>query len=826
MTFVPQFIEPQARRVYKKAYGQAVIARRNVCVASTTRRSGDGQHDLKSRASHLYDEAKVDTQNKTVVSIAPQAPIRIPNIITSNVVPLAAAASAAVVCLVWANSPNAVKRRERKRGNTSSTEKLLNATTATGEPAWLDPSQSPIPQLDIAGDAFSSFTLGEQVGGDVGQTSDRNVGDVNRMTSSLKTDDEKLRAELADLESDLAKFEAALKSGGKALANASDRYKVGLSANKSARLTTHSGTEEKTNSEIEPPASASSNQWWDVDIDERSYRPAFGGVVDKFLSSGDTSAKNENRRVERKEKRVKYFRTNIAVRAASVRVAAKAEADLLRRLAPNSPLDARVFDSREIGVASYGVALAALCKEQNLGEVRGEGTFSDVYATSPNDYMPSQSKPGDWSYTGSPYTADSGPPRFCSQVSDDDSGSNNSSSTSPINAVIKCSVPFPGVINGRFIGDGLGIGEVEARVLAQLPRHPNVVKLLAAFLSAERNESYLLLKDAGQNLHTLREEGNVSPKDVRWHAREVLKALAHCHVHGVIHRDVKGGNILVDTGADKRSTVLIDFGVARQRSIVDKEPPRNYGTPGYQAPELLMSDMAEVFENNDSRSFELYSKVDMFAFGCTLFFLCIGKELFGPTVGSDGDEYGARTKTKARAQATQESIVEVLEMVTGGIDAIDPSIDTSVEEQMVVRKRSPSVSVTETSENKKLNNFAAVALQRALGGATEKAAEQSETNENDLDMLMLRSMAEFPGYEPTTVQEKMFVRKTYNSGPPNSPPPHRESLAAFVNRKITPRQPPGFASLIGACLSRDPDTRPTALEALSWPGAWVELEEY
>jgi len=93
-------------------------------------------------------------------------------------------------------------------------------------------------------------------------------------------------------------------------------------------------------------------------------------------------------------------------------------------------------------------------------------------------------------------------------------------------------------------------------------------------------------------------------------------------------------------------------------------------------------------------------------------------------------------------------------------------------------------------------------------------------------MLMLRSMAEFPGYEPTTVQEKMFVRKTYNSGPPNSPPPHRESLAAFVNRKITPRQPPGFASLIGACLSRDPDTRPTALEALSWPGAWVELEEY
>ena len=41
----------------------------------------------------------------------------------------------------------------------------------------------------------------------------------------------------------------------------------------------------------------------------------------------------------------------------------------------------RVFKSRELGSATYGMAHAALCREQNLSVVAGEGTFSDVYAT-------------------------------------------------------------------------------------------------------------------------------------------------------------------------------------------------------------------------------------------------------------------------------------------------------------------------------------------------------------------------------------------------------------------------------------------------------------
>jgi hypothetical protein len=155
-----------------------------------------------------------------------------------------------------------------------------------------------------------------------------------------------------------------------------------------------------------------------VDIDERLYRPA---PVRKMKDVELREA--ERRREARKRRRVAYFKTNVSVRAASVLVARRAEQDLLKRLAPSSPLDARVFDSRVIGPAAYGVALAALCKEQNLGDVRGEGTFSDVYATEPatsgssGKQRRATKKLGDWSFAGDAAPGfDAEPPRFCALV--------------------------------------------------------------------------------------------------------------------------------------------------------------------------------------------------------------------------------------------------------------------------------------------------------------------------------------------------------------------------------------------------------------------------
>ena len=758
-----------------------------------------------------------------------------------------AAAAAAAAAVAGAS----LLRRKREKGwakadvQNPSSSPLLPAATASGEAAWMDPEASPAPRLDIAGDAFSAFAAGEDVKANASRPEKENAT-AERNAS--------LEAELADLELDLAAFEAALKSGGKALRRAKatentpetgpDTATPGRTggddapgarpafreADGSARRSEKhenaaaafsEAASASASSAFEPPPSAST-AWWDVDIDERAYRPT------SARGSADAETREaEKRRRARKARRVSYFRTNISVRAASVLVSRRAEADVLARLAPSSPLDARVFDSRAIGAAAYGVALAALCKEQNLGDVRGEGTFSDVYGVEPASAAPAPARLGDWAFAGVAAPGfDDEPPRFCAAESDFESGAFVSSSRRDApnarprdaRAVIKCSTPFPGVVNGKAVGDGLRIGETEARILASLPRHPNVVRLLAAFLSAERNESYLLLGDAGTNLHAMRERGEVGPRDVRRHARVVLGALAHCHAHGVVHRDVKGGNVLVDDAFDSpfpRAT-LIDFGVARHVSVVDTEPASRYGTPGYQAPELLMSDMSAAEHDVD-----LYAKVDVFALGCTLFFLCVGKELFGATPGEEGAEFGARTKTKARAQATQDAVEAALEKAGAAAEPDGASADLGVEEGMVVRRREKR----ETRSDGRTGNFAAAALARALGGAAARAELESRETERELDALMLRSMAEFPGYEPRTPEEVAFVERACGAPAPPAPPAHRESLAAFVKRKVTPRQPAGFASLIGACLARDPEDRPSAAEALNWPGAWVELDD-
>ena len=80
-------------------------------------------------------------------------------------------------------------------------------------------------------------------------------------------------------------------------------------------------------------------------------------------------------------------------------------------------------------------------------------------------------------------------------------------------------------------------------------------------------------------------------------------------------------------------------------------------------------------------------------------------------------------------------------------------------------------------------------------------------------------MAEFPGYEPRTLEEISYVETQYGlrSSPDGAmiraAPAYRESLSSFVERKLCPRQPRGFAALVAAMLARDPADRPDAEQA-------------
>ena len=94
----------------------------------------------------------------------------------------------------------------------------------------------------------------------------------------------------------------------------------------------------------------------------------------------------------------------------------------------------------------------------------------------------------------------------------------------------------------------------------------------------------------GLSLHDhVPQEGPITGTDLHWFARCLAEGVASVHAVGVLHRDVKPSNVLLEG----RTPILIDFGLAR----VADDPKLTHtgwllGTPGYLAPEILHGDDA------------------------------------------------------------------------------------------------------------------------------------------------------------------------------------------------------------------------------------------
>ena len=90
-------------------------------------------------------------------------------------------------------------------------------------------------------------------------------------------------------------------------------------------------------------------------------------------------------------------------------------------------------------------------------------------------------------------------------------------------------------------------------------------------------------------------------------ARQVLEGLEYLHAHGVIHRDIKGDNLLV---GDKNEIKLCDFGSCRQFNGLMTADRCNtlIGTPLWMAPEVINLDGQSGYN----------TKADIWSFGITL----------------------------------------------------------------------------------------------------------------------------------------------------------------------------------------------------------------
>jgi len=158
--------------------------------------------------------------------------------------------------------------------------------------------------------------------------------------------------------------------------------------------------------------------------------------------------------------------------------------------------------------------------------------------------------------------------------------------------------------------------EAEARSAAKLT-HPNVV---AVFDTGEdEGRPFLVMEQLpGDTLYDRMRSG---PVDQAWLLRvagDVLGALGAAHAAGIIHRDVKPGNILL---AKDGCAKVADFGIAKSLDVADADLTTTgqlVGTPAYVAPERLTGSTAGP-------------PSDLYAVGVILYEALAGKKPFGGT---------------------------------------------------------------------------------------------------------------------------------------------------------------------------------------------------
>jgi formylglycine-generating enzyme required for sulfatase activity/tRNA A-37 threonylcarbamoyl transferase component Bud32 len=157
----------------------------------------------------------------------------------------------------------------------------------------------------------------------------------------------------------------------------------------------------------------------------------------------------------------------------------------------------------------------------------------------------------------------------------------------------------------------------EAETVAQLS-HPHIVPL--HFIGQKDDLLYLVMEciDGGSLADRIEKEGRLPPADVARILREVAGALDYAHKRGVIHRDIKPHNILIE--AETGRSLVTDFGIARTAEGGSLTATGMLvGTPAYLSPEQVAG------EGGDHRA-------DIYALGVVAYEMLTGQPPFtGPT---------------------------------------------------------------------------------------------------------------------------------------------------------------------------------------------------
>ena len=126
--------------------------------------------------------------------------------------------------------------------------------------------------------------------------------------------------------------------------------------------------------------------------------------------------------------------------------------------------------------------------------------------------------------------------------------------------------------------------KTERSVLGTI-RHPFIVRLHYAFQTGEKLHFVLDYCSGGELFFHLQKHGRFPPKLALFYTAELALALGELHSHGIVYRDMKPENILLD---ELGHVQLADFGLSKEGIKSGEKGTRSFcGTPEYLAPEVL-----------------------------------------------------------------------------------------------------------------------------------------------------------------------------------------------------------------------------------------------